>query len=95
MHGLYTLVLNKYYVDEVYLALIVRPLLWLSTNVFWHAVDERVIDGAVNGLGRGARELGGELRQVQSGNARSYATWVVIGAVGVTVLVLGVWGMVR
>jgi len=95
MHGLYELVLNKYYVDEVYLALIVRPLLWLSTNVFWHAVDERVIDGAVNGVGRGARELGGELRQVQSGNARSYATWVVIGAVGVTVLVLGVWGMVR
>jgi hypothetical protein len=35
------------------------------------------------------------VRQIQSGNARSYATWVVIGAVGVTVLMLGIWGMVR
>ncbi len=95
LRGPYKLLLNKYYVDEIYLALIVRPLLWISTNVFWHAVDETVIDGTVNGVARGARELGGELRQIQSGNARSYATWVVIGAVGVTVLVLSVWGMVR
>jgi NADH-quinone oxidoreductase subunit L len=95
MHGLYTLLLNKYYVDEIYLAVIVRPLLWISTNVLWHTVDEKVIDGAVNGVATGARGLGGELRQIQSGNPRSYATWVVIGAVGVTVLVLGVWGMVR
>jgi NADH-quinone oxidoreductase subunit L len=95
MHGLYTLLLNKYYVDEIYLALIVRPLLWVSTNVLWHTVDEKVIDGAVNGVASSARGIGGEVRQIQSGNPRSYATWVVIGAVGVTVLVLGVWGMVR
>ncbi len=95
VHGLYTLLLNKYYVDELYLAVIVRPLLWVSTNVLWHTIDEKVIDGAVNGTATGARKLGGELRQIQSGNPRSYATWVVIGAVGVTVLVLGVWGMVR
>ena len=92
LRGPYKLLLNKYYVDEIYLALIVRPLLWISTNVFWHAVDETVIDGTVNGVAHGARELGGGLRQIQSGNARSYATWVVIGAVGVTVLVLSVWG---
>ena len=56
----------------------------------------RVIDGAVNGVATAAREeSGGEVRQVQSGNPRSYATWVVIGAVGVTVLVLSFWGMVR
>ncbi len=95
MHGLYTLLLNKYYVDEIYLAVIVRPLLWISTNVLWHIVDEKVIDGAVNEVATGAQGVGGELRQIQSGNPRSYATWVVIGAVGVTVLVLGVWGMVR
>jgi NADH-quinone oxidoreductase subunit L len=87
----YTLLLNKYYVDEIYLALIVRPLLWLSTNVLWHVVDEGMIDGTVNGAGHVAREAGGELRKLQSGNARSYAAWVVIGAVGVTVLLLGIW----
>jgi NADH-quinone oxidoreductase subunit L len=91
----YALVLHKYYVDELYNAAIIRPLLWISTNVFWHAVDETVIDGTVNGVARVARESGSQLREIQSGNARSYATWVVIGAVGVTVLMIGLWGMVR
>ena len=91
----YTLILHKYYVDELYNAAIIRPLLWISTNILWHVVDEGVIDGTVNGVARLARESGSELREIQSGNARSYATWVVIGAVGVTVLMLGLWGMVR
>jgi NADH-quinone oxidoreductase subunit L len=91
----YTLLLHKYYVDELYNAAIIRPLLWIATNVLWHVVDEGVIDGTVNGVARVARESGSELREIQSGNARSYATWVVIGAVGVTVLLIGLWGMVR
>jgi NADH-quinone oxidoreductase subunit L len=91
----YTLVLHKYYVDELYNAAIIQPLLWISANVLWHVVDEGVIDGTVNGVARVARETGSELREIQSGNARSYATWVVIGAVGATVLMLGLWGMVR
>ncbi len=91
----YTLVLHKYYVDELYNAAIIQPLLWISTNVLWHVVDEGVIDGTVNGVARVARESGSELREIQSGNARSYATWVVIGAVGITVLMIGLWGMVR
>jgi NADH-quinone oxidoreductase subunit L len=95
LHGLYTLVLNKYYVDEIYAALIVRPLLWISTNVLWHFVDEGVIDGAVNGAARVARESGGQLRELQSGNARSYAAWMIIGAVGFAVLLLGLLGTVR
>jgi NADH-quinone oxidoreductase subunit L len=95
LRGPYTLVLHKYYVDEVYNAVIIQPLLWISTNVLWHVVDEGLIDGTVNGVARVARESGSELREIQSGNARSSATWVVIGAVGVTVLMLGLWGMVR
>jgi len=91
MYGLYTLVLHKYYVDEIYAAVIVRPLLWISTNVLWHTVDEGLIDGTVNGSARLARETGGKLRELQSGNARSYASWVVVGAVGVTALLLGIW----
>jgi NADH-quinone oxidoreductase subunit L len=91
----YGLVLHKYYVDELYNAAIIRPLLWISTNVLWHGLDETVIDGTVNGVARVARESGSELREIQSGNARSYATWVVIGAVGITVLMIGLWGMVR
>jgi NADH-quinone oxidoreductase subunit L len=91
MGGLYTLVFNKYYVDEIYIAVIVRPLLWISTNVLWHVVDEGVIDGVLHGVARGAQESGGQARKLQSGNARSYAAWVVIGAVGFTVLLLVLW----
>ncbi|MFZ0582350.1 MAG: NADH-quinone oxidoreductase subunit L [Candidatus Acidiferrales bacterium] len=95
LRGPYTLILHKYYVDELYNAAIVQPLLWISTNVLWHVVDEGLIDGTVNGTARVARESGAHLREIQSGNARTYASWVVIGAVGVTLLMLGLWGMGR
>ncbi len=94
LRGPYTLLLHKYWIDELYNAVIVAPLLWISTNVLWHVIDEGAIDGTVNGVARGLRESGGRLRQIQSGNARSYATWVVIGAAGVTVLMLVLWRMV-
>jgi NADH-quinone oxidoreductase subunit L len=88
LDGLYTLVYNKYYVDDIYGALIVRPLMWVSENVLWHVIDEGMIDGAVNGAADVAQLAGGEARKLQSGNARSYATWVIIGAVGFTALLL-------
>ena len=94
MRGLYTLIYNKYYVDEIYNALFVQPFLWISRNVLWHVVDEKIIDGTVNGVAHISRETGGQVRELQSGNARSYASWVVVGAVGFTVLLIGLW-MVR
>jgi NADH-quinone oxidoreductase subunit L len=84
----YKLLLNKYYVDELYDRAIVRPLVWLSSRVFWQVTDERVIDGSVNALAHAARSLGDRLRQVQSGNTRSYASWVVVGAVLFTSLLI-------
>ena len=92
-HGLYLLLLNKYYVDEIYAALIVRPLLWISTNVLWHVVEEGAIDGVVNGTATVARGSGSELRKIQSGNLRSYAAWVILGAVGFTALLFGLLGV--
>jgi NADH-quinone oxidoreductase subunit L len=92
-HALYLLLLNKYYVDEIYAALIVRPLLWISTNVLWHGVDEGVIDGVVNGTATVARGSGSEVRKIQSGNTRSYAAWVILGAVGFTALLFGLLGV--
>jgi NADH-quinone oxidoreductase subunit L len=84
---LYTALWNKYYVDELYAAVIVGPLLWLSRNVLWRVVDVEVIDGAVNGIAHGAREIGDASRHTQSGNTRSYAVWVVIGAIVVIAVV--------
>jgi len=83
----YTLLLNKYYVDELYGALFVRPLAWLSDQVLWQWADVKLIDGAVNGLAATARDLGGSLRRMQSGNTRSYAAWVILGAAAITTFV--------
>ena len=80
---LYSLVLNKYYVDEVYQAAIVRPLVVGSTRFLWRVMDVAVIDGAVNGTASSTRALGASVRRVQSGNIRSYAGWVVIGVLAV------------
>jgi NADH-quinone oxidoreductase subunit L len=94
-HALYLLLLNKYYVDEIYAALIVRPLLWISTYVFWHVVDEGAIDGVVNGTATVARESGSQARKLQSGNTRSYAAWVILGAVGFTVILFVILDVVH
>jgi NADH-quinone oxidoreductase subunit L len=100
--GLYTTVLNKYYVDEIYAALVVKPLVWLSTVVLWKAADVGVIDGAVNGIAHGTTAVGDITRHTQSGNARSYAVWVVVGAVLILAVIFfwpgaskPVMGMVR
>ncbi len=87
--GLYTLVYNKYFVDEIYDATVVNPMITGSRTVLWHGVDQGLIDGAVNGVGTQSQGIGGILKLLQSGNIRSYATWVVIGAV-VLLIVMGV-----
>jgi NADH-quinone oxidoreductase subunit L len=78
--GLHKLLYNKYYVDELYQAAIVGPLMWLSRNVLWKAVDVGVIDGTVNGIASGTSAIGDTVRHQQSGNTRSYAVWVLVGA---------------
>jgi NADH-quinone oxidoreductase subunit L len=85
---LHTLLKNKWYVDELYDAMIVRPIHWVSTQVFWQRIDVNTIDGGVNHLADAARTFGHGLRQVHSGNTRSYAAWVVVGAVLFTTLLL-------
>lgn len=79
--GLYTLIYNKYFVDEIYDVAIVHPVQQGSHSLLWRAIDVGLIDGLANGAGSLARAIGGILRKLQSGNIRSYATWVAAGAV--------------
>jgi NADH-quinone oxidoreductase subunit L len=83
IHGIYLTVLHKYYVDEGYGVLFVKPLLALSTVVFWRGIDQEVIDGMVNGAGEASKDIGSQLRRMQSGNIRSYAAWVAAGGAAV------------
>ena len=83
--GLYNLLLNKYYVDEIYDAAIVQPTVVLSKDVLWRGFDVRVVDAAVNGAGTivGASAL--MLRRLQTGSVRAYASSLFVGVV----LILG------
>ncbi|MEO5896984.1 MAG: NADH-quinone oxidoreductase subunit L [Vicinamibacterales bacterium] len=83
--GLHRLLLNKYYVDEIYDAAIVRPIRIVSTSGLWKGMDARGIDGAVNGLGLGVRGSSTLLRRLQTGSIRAYAASLFLGVV----LVLG------
>jgi len=90
---IYNTLYNKYYVDEAYGAAIVKPLLALSTDVLWKIIDVDAIDGTVNGLAHGATATGDVSRRTQSGNTRSYAVWVVVGAL--TILIIVFWPAIR
>jgi NADH-quinone oxidoreductase subunit L len=87
--SLYTTVVNKYYIDELYAALFVKPLIDGSTTILWHGVDQGIIDATVNESATVAREVSDEARHMQSGNLRSYAGWVAAG--GAVVIAYMVW----
>ena len=94
VRGLYTLVYNKYFVDEIYDAVVVKPIVGGSREILWKGVDASFIDGGVNGVGSMARRIGDVLRRMQSGNVRSYATWVLFGSV-VLIVALELGGGLR
>ena len=79
--GLHTLIYNKYFVDEFYDSTVVEPVVGGSRQLLWRVTDVRLIDGIANGIGTTARGIGGVLRRAQSGYIRSYAAWVIAGAV--------------
>jgi NADH-quinone oxidoreductase subunit L len=88
----YTLISNKYYVDEIYASAIVKPLQGVSRLVLWKGLDEGVLDRFfVNGFARLIRRWGGLFRQLQSGSIRNYATWVLAGSL-LVIFVLGLFG---
>jgi len=81
--GLYRVLLNKYYVDEIYDATIVQPIRIASEEGLWRIIDVRVIDGSVLGVGRmvsGSSEI---LRRLQTGSVRAYAASLFLGVVAI------------
>ncbi len=91
---LYKAAYNKFFVDEIYDATVVRPVVDGSRVLLWRWVDQDIVDGAVNGVGKRARGVGSLLRLAQSGNIRSYAAWVLLGSVCV-LIALGLGGGLR
>jgi NADH-quinone oxidoreductase subunit L len=90
----YTLLYNKYFIDEAYDSAVVNPVIDGSRSLLWRTIDAGAIDGTVNGVGKTARGIGNILRHAQSGYIRSYAGWVVAGAI-LVVIVIGLTGVTR
>jgi NADH-quinone oxidoreductase subunit L len=81
MSGLYQLLSNKYYIDELYDAAIVQPIKLFSTGGLWKGMDAGVVDGAVNGVGLAVQAGSDTLRRVQTGSVRTYAAALILGVV--------------
>jgi NADH-quinone oxidoreductase subunit L len=81
----FALVLNrKYYIDELYDRVVVRPLVWLSRVVLWKGVDQGVVDdAAVNGTARLSRGLGWLGSRLQTGQVGVYVVLFLVGALWV------------
>jgi NADH-quinone oxidoreductase subunit L len=79
--GLYRLLYNKYFVDELYDAVIVRPFLKISETFFYGFFDVKIIDGIVNGSARMMGGIAGVLRRMHSGIVQFYAFSLVLGVI--------------
>ena len=84
----YTLFENKFYVDEIYAAVIITPLMVFSRLFLAGLVDGGIASGVPSATAAGVRGLGSLTRKMQSGNIRSYAGWLALGAAAVLVFMI-------
>jgi len=80
MSSLYTLLLRKYYVDEIYSFLIVRPLI-KGSKILWKQLDIRIIDGIFNEGGKLMLMFSGQLKRLQTGVVQNYAAFFFLGVI--------------
>jgi NADH-quinone oxidoreductase subunit L len=79
--GLHRLLFNKYYVDEIYDAVVVQPIKRTSQTLLWRGMDAGLIDGTVNAVGLVVRGWSAVLRRLQTGSVRAYAMSLFMGVV--------------
>lgn len=77
----YNILWNKYYVDEIYDASIVNPIVKGSDKILWRIADNKLIDGLVNGTASVVEKLSTTLRKMQTGVAQFYAVVMMLGIV--------------
>ncbi len=84
----YDLIYNKYYMDEFYDATVVEPIK-SGSDFLWRGVDEKVVDGAVNGSAGVVTWLSAHLRKLETGFVQNYALAILIGVVLITGYLIG------
>jgi NADH-quinone oxidoreductase subunit L len=86
--GIYKILWNKYYVDEFYDLIIVRPTKWLASSILVGVTDGKIIEGIVNGVPGAIRNVGERLRRLQSGYLQHYAISMALGVFVILTLLL-------
>jgi NADH-quinone oxidoreductase subunit L len=92
-HG-YNVLANKYYVDEIYGAAVIKPMLAFSKYFLGWVVDAGILGGIAWLLGAIATLTGAILQRWQSGNLRSYAAWLTAGAAALLLFALLPWASI-
>ena len=87
-NGAYKVLFNKYYVDELYSFLIIRPTIWIAKNVLIGVTDAKVIEAIVNGVPGAIGAFSRQLRKAQTGFLHHYATIMAMGLLVILVLML-------
>jgi len=88
---LYKASFNKMYMDEIYEVAPIRATIGASVWL-WQVVDARIIDGAVNGVGKVWGWVGTGLRPIQTGRVQNYAMYVFAGMIALVVVLAWIWG---
>jgi NADH-quinone oxidoreductase subunit L len=83
--SIHNLLYNKWYVDELYNAVFVKPIAWVADRIFYRMIDVNIIDGIVNDVAAFLRGTGNIFRRFQNGDARTYAVAILIGTLGLVV----------
>jgi NADH-quinone oxidoreductase subunit L len=91
---LYLFFLNKWYFDELYDRLFVRPAQWLG-RFFWKAGDGGVIDRTIDGTANSVGWLTGKATKLQTGYVYHYAFWMLIGLAAILTFVMTNGGIAR
>jgi NADH-quinone oxidoreductase subunit L len=91
--GLYQFLLNKWYFDELYEAIFIKPSLWLG-RALWRGFDDWLIDGAiVGGLAARVRDVTGWVVKLQSGYLYHYAFAMLIGVAALLTWAIAAGGL--
>jgi NADH-quinone oxidoreductase subunit L len=85
---LYRTLWNKYYIDEIYEAIVIAPIEKISEYLLWRIVDTKIIDGLVNGTAGFVYWAAGHMRKIQSGVAQGYVIVFVAGIVFVLAMLI-------
>jgi NADH-quinone oxidoreductase subunit L len=86
--GVYNLLYHKYYIDELYNYTIIKPTMWIASNVLVAVTDAKMIEGIVNGVPGAIGKFSEKLRRIQTGLAQHYGIFMAAGAFFIIAVVL-------